>query len=197
MWLHICVCVCLCTFAHWAVTDTGGCGTPGHVPHTSPCKEDLLPRMESTFFQVYLSCRAALASSPHLGSGQIGIYIGIHSLVRIYMKTWGRIPLGNTCPQTLHSLGQSFFRATSQFSFFLCSVLLPAPSLNRNWTLIISYTSNLVSASASGEHTFRQLAVVGEPRTYGCVCEIFAQRDTFAQLDLEVNPDEPVAVNPD
>ena len=129
---------CLCTFAHRAVTDTDGCGTPGDVPPTSPCEEELLPRTESAPFQVCLSCRAALANRPHLGSGRIGVYIGIYSLVKIYIKTWGRIPLGNTCPQTLHSLGQNFFRATWQFSFFLCSVLLPAPSLNRNWTLIIS-----------------------------------------------------------
>lgn len=144
---------CLCSYACWAVTDTGGCGTHGvYHPHP-PAGKNLLPGMGRTLFQVSLSCRAALPSSPHLGSEQMDIKAWLFQPNARY--SWAIFAT------KLHSLSQSFFRPASQFSFFLCLALLPPHSFHRNWTLITSYTPNFVSASASGEHTFQQLAITG------------------------------------
>lgn len=155
-----------CSYAPWAITDTGGCGTPGGTPLRPPVGTDFLPSCgEHTLPRLPQLQRAASPGSPLLVNDLMGI------------KAW---PFQSSARYSWAIFAAELSMGWPRLYQACITVqLLPLPnpasssSPNiRNWTLITSCTPNFVSASVSGEHTLWQLALIGLPCIYVSVCEI-------------------------
>lgn len=120
----------LCSYAHWAVTDSWGCGTHWSVLLRSPCREGPSAQLRG----VHPSKSASAAElpqpvgGPHLVSDLMGIAAWPFQLNAEY--SWATFSeLSTGLAKTLSSLPHS----STSFSAHFCFLSLPS---NRNWTLI-------------------------------------------------------------